>query len=247
MSRTRYEPSATARLVRHGAGLIAAALMAMTLPNAAHAVVLTPGSSGLVFTQFGPILGTQGSRLASTSVNASAASFSANVRSAVYRNTGGTLDFYYQVSHTGPGSSGANDEITGFAASDFSGFFVDAFITPTDPDGLGPFKDVFNPVPGNMSTTRVGRSITGVALQVNQHAVGLNGLLQGENSATWIFRTDARAFRQGSFRVLGSTKLQALAFAPGVPEPGSWAMLIAGFGLVGMAARRRHGLNVVNA
>ncbi len=27
---------------------------------------------------------------------------------------------------------------------------------------------------------------------------------------------------------------------PGVPEPESWAMLIAGFGLVGMAGRRRH-------
>lgn len=32
-----------------------------------------------------------------------------------------------------------------------------------------------------------------------------------------------------------------------VPEPASWAMLIAGFGLVGAAARRRRGLPVVSA
>lgn len=202
--------------------------------------MLAPGSSGLIFTQFGPIAATQGSLLAYTSVLASAATFSANVRSAVYRNTAGTLDFYYQVFHTGEGASGANDEITGFAASDFSGFTVDAYITPTDPDGLGPFQGVFNPVPGNMSTTRAGRSITGVALEVNQHAVGLNGLLEGENSATWIFRTDAREFSQGSFRVLGSSELQALVFAPSaVPEPAGWAMLLGGVGMLGLAARRR--------
>lgn len=30
-----------------------------------------------------------------------------------------------------------------------------------------------------------------------------------------------------------------------VPEPGTWAMLIAGFGLVGAAARRRRNIGVV--
>jgi hypothetical protein len=29
------------------------------------------------------------------------------------------------------------------------------------------------------------------------------------------------------------------SLTPGIPEPGTWAMLIAGFGLVGAAARRR--------
>jgi hypothetical protein len=30
-----------------------------------------------------------------------------------------------------------------------------------------------------------------------------------------------------------------VSFSAGVPEPASWAMMIAGFGLVGAAARRR--------
>lgn len=39
-------------------------------------------------------------------------------------------------------------------------------------------------------------------------------------------------------RFMGVTQL---FFAPGVPEPANWAMLIAGFGLVGAMARRRRG------
>ena len=36
-------------------------------------------------------------------------------------------------------------------------------------------------------------------------------------------------------------------FAAAVPEPATWAMMIAGFGMVGFAARRRRGLSVVTA
>ncbi len=41
----------------------------------------------------------------------------------------------------------------------------------------------------------------------------------------------------GSFLIVGETP--AGDVVSGIPEPASWAMLIAGFGLVGMAARRR--------
>ncbi|OYU16536.1 MAG: hypothetical protein CFE37_00620 [Alphaproteobacteria bacterium PA4] len=37
----------------------------------------------------------------------------------------------------------------------------------------------------------------------------------------------------------GGETLAVTSIAPGVPEPASWAMLIAGFGLVGAAMRRR--------
>lgn len=38
-----------------------------------------------------------------------------------------------------------------------------------------------------------------------------------------------------------TAQIRNLAFPAGVPEPATWAMLVAGFGFVGMAARRRRG------
>lgn len=45
----------------------------------------------------------------------------------------------------------------------------------------------------------------------------------------------------------GTSVLITSGQVPGVPEPGTWAMLIAGFGVVGAASRRRRGLNRVVA
>jgi hypothetical protein len=217
--------------------ILAASAVAGLSP--AQAVILAPGSSGLVFTQFSTVAPTQGTQIAFKSVTGTAAGFEARLLTAVYRNTLGTLDFYYQTYHTGAGSSSSNDEIVFATAGNFGGFVVDAFITPADPDGAGPFGVVFNPLPVDMATTRVGLSASGEDIQVNLHAVGLNGLIEGENTATWIFRTNARHYTDGNFGLNGMSGLSLAAYAPGVPEPASWAMMIAGFGLVGGAMRGR--------
>ncbi len=218
--------------------LSAALLASAALAAPAQAVILPPGSSGLTFSPFGPISGTQGALIAFTSVSGSALTFSATMRSAVYRNTGGTLDFYYQVDHLGAGAEG-NEEVTGFTASNFNGWIVDAFVSGADPDGAGAFKMVFNPVPAGGSTTTVGRSPSGNVLQTDFHGTGFNGLVMGENSATYIFRTNARFFKRGTFGVIDGSTFQGFAFAPTVPEPATWAMMIAGFGLVGGSMRVR--------
>lgn len=211
----------------------------VVLVSPARAITLDPGSSGLVFTQFSTIAATQGTRLALADVTRAGPGFEARLVTAVYRNTLGTLDFYYQSYQTGAGTGG-NDEINFATPRAFGGFAVEAFITPTDLDGDGPFTVVDNRNPVDMATTRVGRSADGESILVNLHAVGVNGLIDGENTATWIFRTDARSFTRGSLTLSGGGSDAVLgAFAPGVPEPAGWAMLIAGCGLVGGATRRR--------
>ncbi|QHL91997.1 PEPxxWA-CTERM sorting domain-containing protein [Sphingomonas changnyeongensis] len=63
---------------------------------------------------------------------------------------------------------------------------------------------------------------------------------------------DARTFsynQTGNIWILGADhmntdgvdgfKLKSITFSPAVPEPATWAMMIGGFGAVGMAARRR--------
>lgn len=52
------------------------------------------------------------------------------------------------------------------------------------------------------------------------------GITRFEYSSTGVFAID-------------DLKLGLPSLAPGIPEPSSWVMLIAGFGLVGAAARRR--------
>jgi hypothetical protein len=63
--------------------------------------------------------------------------------------------------------------------------------------------------------------------------------------------TSAPTFLQGTFDLSGGPRypqftltISALTTSGAVPEPASWAMMIAGFGLVGGAMRRRRGQTV---
>jgi hypothetical protein len=67
---------------------------------------------------------------------------------------------------------------------------------------------------------------------------GANNLVGTENSTTYIFRTNAFAFTAGTFGVIDGSALQGPTFAPTVPEPATWAMMLGGFALAGMATRR---------
>ena len=214
--------------------LTAVAFVAMP----AQAAVLLPGAQNVAFTMVPA--GTQGTRIAYSELSGQALTFAAIFRSAVYRNTLGTLDFYYQVDRTGVGSNASNNnhEITRFTVANFNGYTVDALVNAADPDGAGGFKAVNNPTPAGGSTTRVSRNFSGSVINTDFQATGLNGLIGTENSATYIFRTNARAFQAGTFGVLNGSALQGLTFAPAVPEPATWAMMLGGFGLLGAATRR---------
>jgi hypothetical protein len=214
--------------------LSAAALAAMP----ANAAVLLPGAQNVVFTELPA--GTQGTRIAFSETTGQALTFAAIFRSAVYKNTLGTLDFHYQVERTGIGSAlrNNNQEIKRFTVSPFNGFLVDALTIVGDPDGAGTFKAGNNPTPAGGSTTRVNRDPLGEVIETNFWGVGFNGLIGTENSVTYVFRTDATAFEEGTFGVIDGSTLQGITFAPRVPEPATWAMMLGGFGLLGAAARR---------
>lgn len=203
---------------------------ALVAGGPAQAVTINPGTEGLTFTAFDPT--TQGTQLAFTSVPGTALTFSAIMRSAVYRNSSGTLDFYYQIARTGAGTVG-NQQIDGFTAAIFQGFTVTGFSSANDLDGGGAFTAANNP---GGSTTTTGRSLDG---QVLQTAFAPNGLFDSETSATYIFRTNATLFTTGTFGIIDGSTFSGLAFAPAVPEPGTWSMMILGFGMIGGALRYR--------
>ena len=204
----------------------------------ASAILIPSGSSLLAPTPFAAIAASQGTLIAAGSFSGSALTFAATFRQAVYRNTGGTLDFYYQVLRTGPGGFG-DEEIDGFTVAAFNGFLVDGYASGPDPDGAGFFVAAANPTLADGtpsgSTTTFGRSNSGGILRTN---FGLNGLTTLENSATYVFRTNATAFTSGTFGVIDGSTLAGVTFAPTVPELSTWAMMVAGFGLAGLATRR---------
>lgn len=216
--------------------LLVAALALSAVP--AQSAVLLPGTQNAVFTALPS--GDHGTRIAYSEVSGQALTFAAKFRSAVYKTALGTLDFYYQVERTGIGSAARNNnqEIKRFTVSSFEGFLVDALVSAGDPDSDGPFTAVNNPTPAGGSTTRVNRDAAGEVIETNFWGAGFNGLIGTENSATYVFRTNATRFEEGTFGVIDGSTLQGFTFAPAVPEPASWALMLGGFGLLGAAARR---------
>ncbi len=204
----------------------------------AMAADLLPDAVGTQFTAFDGT--TRGTLLASTETGTTGATtYTGFLRSAVYLNTLGTLDFYYQVaiSTIAPG-----DEVFNLTASNFMGYSVNALVDGTDFDGAGIFTAANNPnlqgPPG--STTTASRNGSGSVVRAD---FGSNGLeAGGQTSATYIFRTNATNYNTGgTFTTQDGSVAQRANFAPAaaVPEPATWAMMLLGFGVIGTSMRRR--------
>lgn len=184
-----------------------------------------------------------GTIIASNEIIDSALTFRAAFRSAVYRNADGRLDFVYQVAHLGAGTNGSNNRISGFTVAAFDGFTVNALRDGSNHDGAGPFTAAANNIQGTGFTSLARRGPDGAVLTADFRGARnpdgtANDLVQGETSTTYIFRTNAFNFQSGTFGVIDGSTLQGITFAPAVPEPATWAMMVGGFGLLGAAARR---------
>lgn len=213
-------------------GILLGATVALLLTEPASAAVLFPGSSNTPFTAFDT--STQGTRLAWKDIQGVALTFTGDLRAAVYRNTLGTLDFYYQVQRTAGGEI-ASDDIRSMTAASFANFTVDAMFSDADLDGIGFFTAANNNGAVGTANRNNGGSVIGVNLS---NAAALSGT---QTSATYIFRTSALAYSdRGTFGVSDGATFSGRAFQPtAVPEAGTWAMLLFGFAGVGSALRRR--------
>ena len=204
----------------------------------ASATVLMPEQSGVSFSAFDAT--TRGTQLgAIESGTTGATTYTGFLRSAVYRNTLGMLDFYYQVAIS---TIATGDEVFNLTASSFLGFTVDALVDGSDFDGAGFFTAANNPNTQGPagSTTSASRNGSGSVVRADFGANGLEAA--GQTSATYIFRTNATNFNMGgTFTTQDGSVAQRANFQPiaAVPEPATWAMMLFGFGGIGAAMRRR--------
>lgn len=222
-------------------------LMMTALASSLAIAVATPASAVVLVANGAPVTPTAGlptgpgAAVATGTFNGVALTFATQVKYAVYLTAGGTYDFYFQVSQTGagtkPGASG-NQAIKMLTLANYSGFTVDAYASAGDPDGAGFFTAANNGGAGT-STTVVSLDDSGQTVTFN---FGTNDLVTGETSATYILRTNATNYDAfGSFGVIDGSAIGSVTFEPtaGVPEPATWGMMIAGFGLMGGVLRRR--------
>lgn len=212
---------------------LAVALLAST---AAHAVVLTEPVSPTPFADTF-LTGTTSAlrpELAGTVVADDIQAFSffgvnGTIQNRVVREDGtGTLDFYWKIN--------VDRDSTGTGVSAFRlGDFGYSFIKDADwrSDGLG------TEMP---DTARLFNSTSQPNGSLN--FIFSDGVEAGESSKFFFLRTNATSFAktaQFDLLTIGAQNLSPMysTFAPAVPEPSTYAMLIAGLAVAGVAMRRR--------
>ncbi len=117
--------------------------------------------------------------------------------------------------------------------------YVNSFLPGNDQFGFNNVAGTYNGTPGIASTVNFGE---GIYASLNILAPGL-GFTQFSSPLLFTGSPNAPTFLTGSFTLVnpffGNGNLTISQLTSGVPEPGTWIMMILGFGFVGAAMRFR--------
>src|SRR5688572_18664664 len=203
------------------------ALLTVLASASAQAILLVPGARVGRGTAEAPgvltiFTDTSLTLLASNSmaVNGASGTVSGTLRSSVYMNSGGTLDFYYQYTN-----DVGFDPIHRLTMSSFRNFTTDVGYRLTP---IGQFTA------GTIIPNEANRNTSG-------SVVGFDfdtpvSIPPGATTQTLVIRTNANQWGPGFASVINGSATTVASFAP-VPEPATMAAL--GLGALALIRRRR--------
>jgi hypothetical protein len=168
-----------------------------------------------------------GTLLDSSTTMISNISYNGTARTAVYETATG-LDFYYQFTNNESSKNGV-ERFTGYDFSSLGASAVSVFQTGA---AFGMFTA------GTETSDYADRTAPGV-IGFNFIPNAHSKVNPGTTSFTQIIRTNATAYQVGNFGLLDGIGDNAAGFATAVPEPESYALLLAGLGMIGTIIRRR--------
>lgn len=162
--------------------------------------------------------------------------YTGTLRSAVYRNSLGSLDFYYQFRN----SSSSPDSISRITMNSFAGFTTNIGYTNQNIDGSGNSKVNFIGSSSNQIPL-IGERVSDATVGFNFGAGSFSPKINpGETSSILVIRTNATTFGIGSTSIINGAVANVSTFAPtAIPEPGTYALLGAGLVALGLLGRKR--------
>ena len=163
------------------------------------------------------------------SFSTTAGTTSGVVRSAVYRNPNGTLDFWYQVSNDSSSATEiARETNTNFAGyQTWVGFMFDGGALPGLTWGMGTKQPI-------TADANNDQSVIGFSFRPPDATAKIK---PGETSAALVISTDAVYYTLGNAAVIDGGTQTVDAFQPAIPGPATW--VLGATGLLGILASRR--------
>jgi hypothetical protein len=156
---------------------------------------------------------------------------SGELRTAVFRNNTGTLDFYYQVANdAGSATAIARESNANFAGFDtFVGFRLDGGSLPG-----GMFTN------GTVEPFSADRGVQGIVVGFNFGPTPDFQVRPGMTSTVLVISTNAINFKAGNASIIDGGTQTVAAFAPAaIPEPSSALLVFGGIAAALVRMRKR--------